>query len=73
MGVVIKLSGEGLSTRRNYMPADTEQPLRGQGPEAFWNDKSCWLYSLAALDPRIQCYRRVVQIALVDLKPFYPS
>ena len=45
----------------------------GQGPEALRNDKSYRLSSLAVLAPRIQCYRRVVCSAIVDLKPFYPS
>lgn len=45
----------------------------GPGPEALRNDKSYRLSSLAVLAPRIQCYRRVVRWAILDLKPFYPS
>ena len=61
------------AARRNYMPADTRPPPRGLATQGIRNDPCCRRYYRIELDRRIQCFRRVVRWAILDLKPFYPS
>ena len=61
------------AARRNYTPADTRQPTEGRSSRGVTERQVLLGCSpLSNSVPRIQCYRRVVCSAILDLKPFYP-